>query len=52
VPLIYRGKSDYSDFFVISKEETCDQIEDARTFLSAVEAYIETLLNGKASAEQ
>jgi len=38
-----RGKSDYEDFFVISKEETAQQIENAKTFLAAVEAYIKTL---------
>lgn len=38
-----RGKCDYDDFFVISKEETTKQLDNAKTFLSAVEAYIETL---------
>jgi len=39
-----RGKSDYEDFFVISKEETAEQIENARTFLAAVEEYIKTII--------
>ena len=38
-----RGKSDYEDFFVISKEETAKQIENAKTILSAVEAYVRDL---------
>jgi hypothetical protein len=39
-----RGKSDYIDFFVISKEETCEQVENARCFLAAVEEHIRSLL--------
>jgi len=38
-----RGKSDYEDFFIISKDEIADQIENAKIFLAAVEAYIDTL---------
>ena len=38
-----RGDSDYKDFYVISKADTAEQIENARTFLTAVEAYIKTL---------
>ena len=38
-----RGKSDYDDFFIISKEETDALIEKARIFLAAIEAYIESL---------
>ena len=35
-----RGNSDYQDFFVISKADVVTQIENAKTFLAAVEAYI------------
>ncbi|MDR0862997.1 MAG: HEPN domain-containing protein [Oscillospiraceae bacterium] len=35
-----RNKSDYDDFFVISKEEVTQQIANARVFLEAVENYI------------
>jgi len=35
-----RGKSDYDDFFVISKTEVMEQIENARVFLAAVEEYL------------
>ena len=38
-----RGKSDYEDFFIISKEETAEQIKNAKTILTAVEKYIEQL---------
>ena len=38
-----RGRSDYQDFYVISKADTAAQIENAKTFLAAVEAYIKTL---------
>ena len=43
-----RGKSDYHDFFVISKEDTIKQVENAKTFLAAVEEYINTLSFEKA----
>ena len=35
-----RGKSDYDDFYVISKDEVASQIENARIFLVAVEKYL------------
>jgi uncharacterized protein (UPF0332 family) len=38
-----RNDCDYNDFYVISKEEVTTQIENAKTFIAAVEAYIETL---------
>ncbi|MCL2701693.1 MAG: HEPN domain-containing protein [Phycisphaerae bacterium] len=38
-----RGDSDYEDFFVISKDVVARQIENAKTFLTAVEAYLKTL---------
>ena len=38
-----RNDSDYEDFYVISKDEVTQQTRNARTFLAAVEDYIETL---------
>ena len=38
-----RGGSDYQDFYVVSKPEVLEQIENAKLFLEAVEAYINTL---------
>ena len=38
-----RGSSDYEDFFVISKDDVIQQIENAKTFISKIEAYIMTL---------
>lgn len=35
-----REKCDYSDFFLVSKEESAVQIEHAEEFLKAVETYI------------
>jgi len=35
-----RTDSDYDDFFVISKEEVEEQIENAEFFLSTIEAYL------------
>jgi uncharacterized protein (UPF0332 family) len=35
-----RGKSDYDDFYIISKEETAQQISNAKIFLEAVEKYL------------
>ena len=37
-----RGKSDYDDFYVVSKESVDTQIANARKFLDAVKAYIDT----------
>jgi len=34
-----RGKSDYEDFFVVSKEQTKKQVEDSDIFLTAIESY-------------
>jgi uncharacterized protein with HEPN domain len=36
-----RNSSDYEDFFVISKPDTQKQMESAKTFLTAVESYID-----------
>ncbi|MDR2132043.1 MAG: HEPN domain-containing protein [Clostridiales Family XIII bacterium] len=38
-----RNNSDYEDFYVISKSEVKDQLENAKIFLLAVEAYLKTL---------
>jgi len=46
-----RGKSDYEDFFIISKELAVKQIKDAEVFLLAIEEYIKTILP-KTDAEQ
>ena len=35
-----RNHSDYEDFFIISKNEVAEQIENAKIFLAAVEAYL------------
>ena len=40
-----RTESDYSDFFVISKEEIEKQIEDAAFFVSEIDHYLEITLN-------
>ena len=37
-----RQDSDYDDFFVISKAEVDDQIENAVTFLSEIKKYLDT----------
>ena len=38
-----RNDSDYEDFYVVSKTEVAEQIESAKTFLTAIEAYLRTL---------
>ena len=38
-----RNDCDYNDFYVISKDDVAIQIENAKTFLAAVEAYIKSL---------
>jgi uncharacterized protein (UPF0332 family) len=37
-----RNKSDYDDYYVVSKEEVLTQTANAKTFLEAVEKYIST----------
>ena len=37
------NNSDYDDYYVISKDEVVRQIENAKVFLAAVEAYVKTL---------
>ena len=39
-----RNRSDYEDFFVVSKSETEKQIGNARRFLETVEVYIDGLV--------
>ena len=40
-----RNSSDYEDFYVISKEEVEQQAENANLFLTAVERYLNPLIN-------
>ena len=35
-----RTKSDYQDFYVISKEKVTDQVDNAKTFVEAVKSYL------------
>lgn len=35
-----REKCDYSDFFIASKKDASEQLENAKTFLSMVKAYL------------
>jgi len=35
-----RGKSDYEDFFIISKQEVKEQVENAEYFLKQIKAYL------------
>ena len=37
-----RGRSDYEDYYVISKAEVMEQIENAKEFYNAVKSYLET----------
>lgn len=46
-----REKCDYSDFFLVSKEESILQLEHAETFLNTVEAYIHKKQEVKKKAE-
>ena len=38
-----RGDSDYEDFYLVSKSDVIEQIENATLFLTAVEKYINNL---------
>jgi uncharacterized protein (UPF0332 family) len=35
-----RNESDYNDFYIVSKEKVAAQVENAKTFLDAVEKYV------------
>ena len=37
-----RQGSDYDDFYVVSKEEVCEQLENAKVFVSEVENFLKT----------
>jgi uncharacterized protein (UPF0332 family) len=37
----YRSDSDYDDFYIISKEEVTEQIENARKFYARISQYLE-----------
>ena len=36
-----RNKSDYDDFYIVSREETAEQIKNAEKFVGAVKTYLE-----------
>ncbi|GBU21416.1 hypothetical protein R80B4_01305 [Fibrobacteres bacterium R8-0-B4] len=35
-----RNESDYNDFYIVSKEKVAAQVNNAKTFLAAVEKYV------------
>ena len=41
---LIRDKSDYKDFYIVSKDEAKQQIKNAEEFLSRVSTYLETKL--------
>jgi uncharacterized protein (UPF0332 family) len=47
-----RGKSDYDDFFVVSKEEVSEQIRKARVFLDEVSGYLAAKTDTSADVNQ
>lgn len=38
-----REKSDYDDFFIASKKDAIEQLENAKIFLNAIEAYLKLI---------
>jgi uncharacterized protein (UPF0332 family) len=42
---VVRRDSDYEDFYIVSKEDVKEQVENAGMFLDAVEKYIESQLS-------
>ena len=42
-----RTDSDYQEFYIVSKEKVTAQIENAKTFLEAVEKYINAKIQRK-----
>ena len=47
-----RNNSDYDDYYVISKEDVIQQIENAKLFLTAVEDYIKILFSKSETGEE
>ncbi|MGV8146394.1 MAG: HEPN domain-containing protein [Alkaliphilus sp.] len=39
-----RNKSDYNDFYVVSRQDAKEQIENAKIYIAVMEQYIEQLL--------
>lgn len=37
-----RQGSDYDDFYIVSKDEVCEQLENAKVFVSEVEKFLKT----------
>lgn len=37
-----REGSDYNDFFIVSKVDTIQQVQDAESFLSEIQSYLAT----------
>lgn len=37
-----RQGSDYDDFYIVSKEEVCEQLENAKVFVNEVEKFLKT----------
>ena len=38
-----RQGSDYDDFYIVSKEDVCEQLENAKIFISTVETYLNSI---------
>ena len=41
----YREKSDYVDFYIVTKEESLEQIKTAKTMIEKAEEYINSKMN-------
>lgn len=42
-----RQSSDYDDFYILSKEDTVKQIDNAKIFYNTVKTYIENILSSE-----
>ncbi len=40
-----RSESDYDDYYVISKEEVEEQVQNARFFIKGIEKYVKVVVN-------
>ena len=47
-----RNDSDYEDFYVVAESEAVQQLENAKIFLTAVEEYIENIINTMTDGSQ
>jgi len=47
-----RESSDYTDFYIVSRNEALEQISTAKNFVSSIEEYINQLISGNQNNQE